>query len=238
MIHYFGGFFQGNFHKIMSGKHGFVSFANQQHLQDMLNICQSVSLDNGAYSLWKSRTKVNWEEYYEWVEGLKSHPRFDFAIIPDVIMGSEKENDALLDKWPLSRSIGLPVWHMQESIERLKRLANEWEYIAIGGSNAYHHPGDGMWWAKMKQAMDAICDYDGRPICKIHGLAMLNSSIFTRLPLKSADSAHAAYKTAMNAPWTGPYAPVSREMKACVIIERTEAFNSADHWSGLTPFKG
>ena len=37
-------------------------------------------------------TAQPWDSYYRWIEAWRNHPGFDFAIIPDVIDGSEEEN--------------------------------------------------------------------------------------------------------------------------------------------------
>ncbi len=44
-------------------------------------------------------------------------------MIPDVIGSTEKENDDLLAEWPHGER-GVPVWHLNESIGRLERLAD------------------------------------------------------------------------------------------------------------------
>ncbi|AOX26860.1 hypothetical protein C0053_19190 [Pseudomonas aeruginosa] len=40
----------------------------------------------------------------------------------------------------------------------------------------------------MSAAMDAICDDQGRPMCRLHGIRMLDPAIFQSLSLASADS--------------------------------------------------
>jgi hypothetical protein len=42
-------------------------------------------------------------------------PACDFAVVPDVIDGTEADNDALLTEWPLGWFFGAPVWHMHET---------------------------------------------------------------------------------------------------------------------------
>jgi len=73
----------------------------------------SFALDNGAFSLWSAgQRRPAWDSYYRWVEAWRNHPGFDFAIIPDVIDGSEEENDDLLAEWPFFD--GVPVYHLHE----------------------------------------------------------------------------------------------------------------------------
>ena len=81
----------------------------------------------------------------------------------------------------------------------------------------------------MADAMDAICDEHGRPLCRLHGLRMLNPDIFTRLPLASADSTNAAVNCGSVSRF-GMYTPPTAAQRAAVIAERIEAHNSAATW--------
>lgn len=73
--------------------------------------------------------------------------------------------------------------------------------------------------------MEAICDKNGWPKCKLHGLRMLNAEIFTRLPFASADSTNAC-QNAGSTKRFGMYAPLSAWQRASVIADRIEAHNS------------
>ena len=72
---------------------------------------------------------------------------------------------------------------------------------------------------------------DGQPICKLHGLRMLNTEVFTRMPLASADSTNAAVNGG-TASRFGMYSPAEAWQRANVIADRIEAFNSAAIWEG------
>ena len=163
-----------------------------------------------------------------WVDDWHRHPGFEWALIPDVIEGSEEENDRLLEAWPLHLP-GVPVWHLHESLERLKRLAAQWSTVALGSSGQWATPGTAGWWRRLADAMDAICDEHGRPLCRLHGLRMLNPDIFTRLPLASADSTNAAVNCGSVSRF-GMYTPPTAAQRAAVIAERIEAHNSAATW--------
>ena len=166
--------------------HSFISFAHAEQLALAIEITQSFAVDNGAFSAWKSGKPVSdWVEYYLWVGALHRIPNFDFAVIPDVIDGSEADNDSLLDEWPWLESapwIGAPVWHLHESIERLEKLAQRFPRVCFGSSGQYAQVGTEKWWQRMNEAFHAICDKNGYPICKVHGLRMLNPAIFTKYP--------------------------------------------------------
>lgn len=224
---------------IRSG-HAFISYRHPQQLPLAIEVAQSFALDNGAFSAWKSGSPINdWSPFYRWATEFSKVPACDFVVVPDAIDGNEEANDILLEEWPLPRSIGAPVWHMHESMDRLERLVHEWPRICLGSSGDYSRVGTGAWWSRMAQAMHVACDSQGRPRCKLHGLRMLSPSIFTRLPLASADSTNIARNIGIDRRWNGPYPPAGKAARAKVIRERIEAFNSPPVWSadraGVSP---
>ena len=217
--------------KVLTGRHSFVSFANPEQLPIAIEVCQSFSLDNGAFSAWRSGEPVeDWTKFYEWVEKNKRSPGFDFAVVPDVIDGDADANDALANEWPHERHLSAVVWHMHEPIERLVRLANEWPRVAIGSSGQFSTVGDVRWWNRIVLAMNAITNDRGQPICKLHGLRMLDPDVFTRLPFASADSTAVARGIGIDNKWTGSYVPPDKDWKAQVLAARIESHNSAPNW--------
>lgn len=214
--------------------HAFVSFHEPKQLALAIEICQSFAVDNGAYSAWKSGKPVtDWKRYYAWVAGLHRCPSFDFAVIPDVIDGSETENDALLNEWPWRTTapwIGAPVWHMHESLDRLDRLARTYPRICIGSSGRFSQVGSADWWEGMAMAMDVVCDKNGLPVCKLHGLRMLNPKIFSRLPFASADSTNIARNIGIDSAWRGTYTPPTKEARALVMRQRIESLQAQVFW--------
>ena len=221
--------------RAVGGGHAFVSFRHPDQLGIALDAAQSFALDNGAFSAWRSGEPVtDWRDYYEWVAALHRIPSCDWTVIPDVIDGSEADNDALIAEWPWQRpnvrGVGAPVWHMHESLGRLERLANEWSRICIGSSGEYATVGVVSWWVRMTDALRVVCDKEGRPICKLHGLRMLNPEVFTRLPLASADSTNIGQNIGIDQAWRGNYMPPTKEARAQVMRERIEAHNGLTHW--------
>jgi len=214
---------------VLAGRHAMVSYAHPQQTALIAEVCQSFTMDNGAFSAWKTGAKVDWCGYYEWVGEWMRHPGFDWALIPDVIDGDERANDELVENWPLG-SIGVPVWHMHESLARLERLAHEWPRVCIGSSGEYATVGVVSWWVRMTAALRVVCDREGRPICKLHGLRMLNPEVFSRLPLASADSTNIGQNIGIDQAWRGNYMPPTKEARAQVMRERIEAHNGLTHW--------
>ena len=208
--------------------HAFVSFAHADQLGVAVEVCQSFAVDNGAFSAWKTGHPVqNWHPFYAWASQCKLIPACDFAVIPDVIDGDETANDALLDQWPLGAVFGAPVWHMHESLDRLDRLAATYLRVCIGSSGQYATVGNEMWWARIDQAMRTVCDQQGRPLVKLHGLRMLNPKVFTQLPFASADSTNIGRNVGIDKNWAkGNYPPPTKEARAQVMRSRIESFNS------------
>ncbi|WP_186104918.1 hypothetical protein [Burkholderia gladioli] len=220
--------------RALAGGHAFVSFQHPEQLGLAIEAAQSFAVDNGAFSAWRSGTPVrDWRPFYEWIGMLHRYPSFDFAVIPDVVDGDEAANDALLAEWPWRLTapwIGAPVWHLHESLARLERLALAWPRVCLGSSGEFASVGTPIWYRRMAQAMDVVCDRDGRPVCKLHGLRMLNPDVFTRFPFASADSTNIARNIGMDGAWRGPYTPPTKEARAALMRERIEAHQAPTFW--------
>lgn len=219
-------------------RHALVSFARRDDLEVVAECCRSFVFDNGAFSAWRSGNPItNWKPYYEWVKEWIRHPGLDWVIMPDVIGGTELENDmAIADylnwsgwrgapdeikRWHLSdRSV--PVWHMHESIDRLKRLCIGWPRIAIGSSGDYDNVGSPLWTDRIHEAFEAI-SVNGQPISKVHGLRMMDPAIFHRFPFTSVDSTNVAQNASREAKKHGVSVDLGRE----IIARRIEFHNSA-----------
>jgi hypothetical protein len=223
---------------VLTSRHVLFCFRSPRDMQHITSVCQSFVQDNGAWGAWRSGKPItDWEPYYDWVDEWRTHPGFDWAAIPDVIGGTERENRKLIDTWcerfaqwapRVPHTIGVPVWHPHESIRFLETLAANFRTVAIGGS-AKFALGRKAWWHRLDEAFRAICDENGRPKCRVHGMRMLNPEVFRRLPLASADSSNVGRNHAMVHYKKGAsYAPaLHRAMK---IVQRIEAYNSAERY--------
>ena len=139
MIHYHGGpiWPETDASKIWKNRHAFVSFARPEQIGCAAEVSSSFALDNGAFSFWKSGKENDWRGFYEFVEKWHKHPGFDFALIPDVIDGDVKANMDLIDQWPFSNSVGVPVYHLHEPLHWLRFLCSKYPRVAIGSSGEY-----------------------------------------------------------------------------------------------------
>lgn len=219
--------------------HAFVSYPHRDQLTMAAEVCQSIALDNGAFSAWRKGAPVqDWRPFYAWAEACKRIPACDFCVIPDVIDGDEAANDALVAEWPLPKWFGAPVWHMHESFDRLERLASAFPRICLGSSGEFATLKTAAWWGRMSQAMRVVCNDNGEPLCRLHGLRMLDPDVFTRLPLSSADSTNIGQNIGIDQTWKGNYMPIGPEMKdwrALAMRNRIESQNSLVRWGFTVP---
>ncbi|NBW22558.1 MAG: hypothetical protein EBR82_82895, partial [Caulobacteraceae bacterium] len=214
-------------------RHACVSFANPEQIGLAAEVCQSFMLDNGAYPLFTAGDgDIDVPAYYDFVGAWALHPGFDWCLIPDKIDGDATQNDALIETWQLPRHMSVPVFHMHEPLERMAALVRDWPRVAIGSSGDYWEIGCAKWWGRMHEVMMVSCDEQGRPLCKLHGLRMLDPTIFSHLPLSSADSTNVARNVGLDVRWTGPYQPKSKETRALILIDRIEAHASASIYTG------
>jgi hypothetical protein len=232
MIHYHGGPITPETCALRAwrGRHAFISWNRPDQIELAAGVCQTFALDNGAYAAWRAGHPItDWTPFYGWCAVWLSHPACDWAIIPDVIGGTEAENDELVAAWPHGRHTGVPVWHLNESIERLEHLAHYWPRVALGSAAEFDVRRPAACLARLEAALPAITGPDGRPTVKLHGLRMLNPAITTVVPLASADSTNVAR---LDVAWRGTYPPATREARVDVLIERIERTDTPDR---LTP---
>ena len=233
MIHYHGTPISGGTQAQMAlkGRHIMVSFATKSAMEQLVEICHSFVLDNGAFSTWKAGVPFDLEGYAEWVIKWHRHPAFDWALIPDVIDGDEDANAQMRAAWfnavpDRLRQRAVPVWHLHESLDVLEYFTTAYDRVALGSSGDYAIVGAPAWWVRMHEAMEVLCE-DRMPKVRIHGLRMLDPTIFSQFPLASADSKNVARNAGIDKRWTGPYAPATPASRAAVLIERIEAHASA-----------
>jgi hypothetical protein len=145
-------------------------------------------LDNGAFSQWKAGKPTNWPGYYAWAEEWLAYPT-TWAVIPDVIDGGADAQDALLLQWPFGVR-GVPVWHMDEPIERMIKLCDVWPKVAIGSTAQYADVLSDSWQRRMDSTWDAIVKrHHNLPwVHMLRGMACCGH----RWPFASVDSADIA----------------------------------------------
>lgn len=216
--------------RFLKNRHALIPFPRPEDAETAFEVCQTVCIDNGAFSAWKQGNPItDWSAYYDFCRVWHRHPAFAWAIIPDVIDGTEEDNDALLIEWD-DQIDGVPVWHLHESLDRLDRLCVQWPRIAFGSSGEFAQSGTPKWWKRMIQAMDVYCYEDGRPRTRSHGLRMASQEYTSRFPFSSVDSTNVA-QNANLLPRFGTYTAPTRWQRAEAIAHRMEAFETAAVWN-------
>lgn len=218
--------------RAMRGRHAMVSYEDPRQIEEAAEICQSIVLDNGAFSAWRAGKTYDFAGYQTWAAHWLRHPCVEWCVIPDVIDGSEFDNHKLVQSWSLPKAVSVPVWHLHESTHYLDQLCRTFPRVAFGSSGEYADPGTSRWWSRMAEAMEVACDDDGRPRVKLHGLRMLDPVLFSHLPLTSADSCNVARNIGLDSRWDSVYTPKSKWARALVMMDRIEHHASARRWCG------
>lgn len=212
--------------------HAMVSFANPNQVALAFEVADSVALDNGAWPIFAAgKGAIDVDAYLAWVDTWCRHPAFDWCLIPDVIDGDEEQNGNLIESWPLDSAISVPVWHMHESMDQLKWLADEWPRLAIGSSGEFVTVGTKKWWGRISEAMEVLC-VNGQPRVKLHGLRQMDPEIFSVVPYASVDSTNIARNIGIDQAWTGSYIPKRKETRAMLLRDNIENHASAARWNG------
>ncbi len=170
----------------LAGRHFCVSHARPDDVARAHSIGQSVMLDNGAYSKWRSGHQTDWHAYYEWSDRWLHCPS-TWAVVPDEIDAGSQQQEALLREWPHGKRQAAPVWHMDEPIPRLLRLAEAgWSRVCIGSTAEYAVVLSDEWAARMDDTFNALLRHFGRvpPLHMLRGMQCSGE----RWPFASVDS--------------------------------------------------
>ena len=232
MIHYHGTPIGGQrveAARFLFGRHCLIPWPRHEDLEVAKEACSSFIVDNGAFTIWKKgKGAIDSDAYISWVQTFCLHPAFDWALIPDVIDGTEEDNDALLKDWPTKMALGVPVYHLHESLDRADRLCGEWPIVAIGSSGEWPIPGNRKWTQRMHQVMSVMCNSNGEARCKLHGLRMMRPEIFTSYPFRSVDSTNCAQNGSRNGKVIDK--KITSGQGAIITAWQIEAHQSPDRW--------
>lgn len=207
--------------KVFRGRHLMVSFAtsNAGDLERYAGLGADVVLDNGAFSEWKRGLPLDLEGFLRWAERAVELPSVAWFVAPDSITGGEEENDDMLYSVPRHlRPWAVPVWHLHESLHRLKRLCDEYPRVALGGSGEYSRPATASWWRRIAEAFAVV-----PKTTRIHGLRMASPEIVARCPFASVDSTTAGRHANLGAKYEGPLANCRPETRVRAYCEHLEA---------------
>ncbi len=171
------------FDKVMPGRNALVSYYRNDQINLCEKVCNSILIDNGAYSYWnKGIIKNNWDNFYKWLE---THPKRAGFFIPDNIEGDPRINDFFIKECPFKD--GIPVFHSHDNLDKLEWIISDFKYMAISSSYEKGIPNIELL-QKLHNMMKIICDKDGYPKVKVHYLGSFNQNILGRYPFYSCDS--------------------------------------------------
>ncbi len=174
----------------LAGRHFCVSHAHPDQVARVHEIAQTVMLDNGAFSKWKSGRATDWPAFYAWADRWLHWPT-SWAVIPDVIDGGSQLQDALISEWPHGKRQAAPVWHMDEPMARLMRLCDAgWARVCIGSTAEYAVVMSDAWQARIDEAFNELARSFGRmpPLHMLRGMQCSGM----RWPFFSVDSTDVA----------------------------------------------
>lgn len=172
----------------MAGKHFCVSFYRPDDVDICLQIGQSIMFDNGAFSAFKKGEKLNFHNYYNWLENKLGHPHW--CVIPDVIDGNVNEQKKLLKDFPFPKTLSSPVWHIALDHEYLFYLIDNYPKICFGSSGEFWKIGSDKWLARIDFIFNLLAKkYKYLPyIHMMRGLSLCGDIY----PFSSADSTNVA----------------------------------------------
>lgn len=154
-------------------------------------------LDSGAYSAWSRGTKIDLDEYCEFIKA--NIELIDVYASLDVIPGapgrpaSPKERDEAAEQswanysYMVEQGLSpLPVYHYGEDQRFLERMLDaKIPYIGIGGLVGVPSRNRQLW---LDRVFERITDEAGQPIVKTHGFGMTAVPLIFRYPWYSIDS--------------------------------------------------
>lgn len=172
----------------MGGKHFCVSFAHPSDARVCMQIGQSVMWDNGAFTTYNNGKTFDPAKFYAWLDDKLAHPHW--AVIPDVIGGTEEKQRALLKTWPYGSDLGAPVWHMHMTLDYLGYLTDHYGKVCFGSSGRYWDVGGEAWCGRADEAFNYLAQRCQRLpwVHMLRGLALSGK----RWPFASADSVNVA----------------------------------------------
>lgn len=170
----------------LAGKSFCVSFAHPEQVKRCHEIGQSVMLDNGAFTLWGKGETLDHKAFWKWAEPWLEC-RSTWAVIPDLIDGTEEQNRELVCRCREYPEKVAPVWHLHESLDYLQWLCDQWPRVCFGSSGAYSTVGSPAWHNRIQDALEAC--WGSRP--QIHMLRGMKCSRMP-YPFASVDSTDVA----------------------------------------------
>jgi hypothetical protein len=192
-----------------------VSFKSPNDAKRCHEIGESVMLDNGAFTVWRSGGVLDVEGFWAWAIPWLDCPT-TWAVIPDVIDGDWRETAKLISASPrIPAWKKAPVWHLHDPIPRLLDLCDMFPRVCFGSSAQYAEVGSPIWHQRIGEAFDALQPHHSHnQIHMLRGLQCVKEG--WPYPFASVDSTDIArnhcFKTMtasdMRSRWDGMQCPI------------------------------
>ena len=189
-------------------------------------VAGSLLLDCGAFPYWQAQQRghnpkpLDVPAVIEWYRKMIAIGRPTEVIIPDVIMGSECENDTLVRSFPHDlRDRAWPVWHTEDSLSRLVRLAGKYGRVCVGPMGTHSHVTGKAYTLRMIEVFNAITR-DAPPGTKLHALRGLQLA-GGPFPFAQADSTDAGRN----------WSQTPHRLETCLDKWDRRARSTATQWS-------
>lgn len=177
-----------------------VSFYRPDDVEWVDANARSWFADNGVFSFWMAALKSGGEvvmtreyldRYYDFVRRWvhEGSGACKFAVIPDPIGTGTQELDALLREWPADLADhGVPVFHLDEPLDRAVMLLDRYGRICVGAAGEYRVILSDAFRERMDDLFDTIHAGIGSipPVHMFRGLQLLKPE--WDWPISSADS--------------------------------------------------
>ena len=150
-----------------------------------------IFLDSGAFTVYTKKVKIDIQEYIEFL--YKNKDKLDVYCNLDVI----DDVEATWKNFEIMKKAGLdplPVFHPGEDFKYLRRCL-EYDYFCIGTGATI--PSKNKRTEFLDKAFSIICEKDGYPQAKVHGLGMTDFELMRRYPFFSVDSSSWKLHSAM-----------------------------------------
>lgn len=169
-----------------------VSFFRPDQISWVNENSRSYFIDNGIFSAWMRGLTFDdayWSRYYDFVRRWCVDGRGSWAVIPDPIGTGTQELDYFIREWPSDlRDYGVPVYHLDEPIERAIDLIDRFGRVAFGASGEYRVIPSEAFCRRMDMVFGLLHSTYGKvpPVHMFRGLQLLKPQF--DWPITSADS--------------------------------------------------
>jgi len=152
---------------------------------------ENILVDSGAFSISTVGGEIPIIEYADWLSGIKDKVSYiNLDVIPKDIADLERTADMGWENLKYLESRGLkpiPVYRLSEPKKWLERIMDNYEYFCLSKTSVAQ-AGKKNILLSLDQCWKKLTDRQGKPLRKVHGLALTSIPLMSRYPWFSVDS--------------------------------------------------